>query len=74
MLSPVLDTPEFFWHAPDAFLTLYKRVNEYLELGERVELLNSRFTVLQVRTSYINVLRFVRLRDGVILTRAPSVD
>jgi uncharacterized Rmd1/YagE family protein len=25
LLSTVLDTPEFFWHAPDAFLTLYKR-------------------------------------------------
>ncbi|GAX76442.1 hypothetical protein CEUSTIGMA_g3887.t1 [Chlamydomonas eustigma] len=47
LLSPVLDTPEFFWRAPDAFATLYKRVIEYLELGERVELLNSRFTVLQ---------------------------
>jgi len=25
LLSSVLDTPEFFWHAPDIFLTLYKR-------------------------------------------------
>ena len=25
LLKGVLDTPEFFWHAPDAFLTLYKR-------------------------------------------------
>ncbi|GAX81129.1 hypothetical protein CEUSTIGMA_g8563.t1 [Chlamydomonas eustigma] len=47
LLSSVLDTPEFFWHAPDSFLTLYKRLNEYLELPERVELLNSRFSVLQ---------------------------
>eukprot|EP00983_Pelagomonas_calceolata_P114426 1160093-Pelagomonas_calceolata.AAC.5 len=83
----VLDTPEFFWHAPDNFQTLYEsnidaafrhlaagasffsllrmdvalagcsrklvsgirmcRVNEYLELPARVELLNSRFSVLQ---------------------------
>uniref|UniRef100_A0A7S3QNM5 DUF155 domain-containing protein n=2 Tax=Dunaliella tertiolecta TaxID=3047 RepID=A0A7S3QNM5_DUNTE len=47
LLSSVLDTPEFFWHAPDNFQTLYERVNEYLELPARVELLNSRFSVLQ---------------------------
>eukprot|EP00798_Chlamydomonas_sp_ICE-L_P024686 gene24686-10316_t len=47
LLSSVLDTPEFFWHAPDMFTTLYNRLDEYLELPNRVELLNSRFTVLQ---------------------------
>lgn len=47
LLSSVLDTPEFFWHAPDSFQTLYTRVEEYLELPTRVELLNSRFSVLQ---------------------------
>mmetsp|Transcript_22848 Transcript_22848/g.58202 ORF Transcript_22848/g.58202 Transcript_22848/m.58202 type:complete len:461 (-) Transcript_22848:496-1878(-) len=47
LLSSVLDTPEFFWHAPDSFQTLYQRVVEYLELPVRVELLNSRFSVLQ---------------------------
>jgi uncharacterized Rmd1/YagE family protein len=45
----VLGTPEFFWHAPDSFQALYTRVTEYLELESRVELLNSRFAVLQVR-------------------------
>lgn len=25
LLSSVLDTPEFFWHAPDSFQTLYTR-------------------------------------------------
>ena len=25
LLSSVLDTPEFFWHAPDNFQTLYTR-------------------------------------------------
>ncbi|MEW5308059.1 MAG: hypothetical protein WDW38_000046 [Sanguina aurantia] len=47
LLSSVLDTPEFFWHAPDSFQALYQRLSEYLELPARVELLNSRFSVLQ---------------------------
>ena len=40
-------TTEFFWHAPDFSTSLYTRLIEYLELGERVEILNSRFSVLQ---------------------------
>ncbi|KAG2435195.1 hypothetical protein HXX76_007278 [Chlamydomonas incerta] len=47
LLGSVLGTPEFFWHAPDSFQALYTRVTEYLELDSRVELLNSRFAVLQ---------------------------
>ncbi|KAG2487156.1 hypothetical protein HYH03_014268 [Edaphochlamys debaryana] len=47
LLGSVLGTPEFFWHAPDSFQALYTRVTEYLELESRVELLNSRFAVLQ---------------------------
>lgn len=47
LLSSVLDTPEFFWHEPDSFQALYTRITEYLELTTRVEVLNSRFSVLQ---------------------------
>ncbi|KAG1667234.1 hypothetical protein FOA52_009799 [Chlamydomonas sp. UWO 241] len=47
LMSSVLDTPEFFWHSPDVFQTVYNRVNEYLDLHSRVELLNSRLSVLQ---------------------------
>ncbi|KAK9822191.1 hypothetical protein WJX81_000989 [Elliptochloris bilobata] len=47
LLSTVLDTPEFFWSAPDSMQTLYKRVCEYMELDDRVEVLNNRFQVLQ---------------------------
>ncbi|KAL4430906.1 hypothetical protein ABPG75_006162 [Micractinium tetrahymenae] len=47
LLSTVLDTPEFFWSAPDSFQNLYKRVCEYMEYDTRVEVLNSRFQVLQ---------------------------
>jgi uncharacterized Rmd1/YagE family protein len=47
LLSTVLDTPEFFWSAPDAMQALYKRCCEYVEYENRVEVLNSRFQVLQ---------------------------
>ncbi|KAK9796644.1 hypothetical protein WJX73_007435 [Symbiochloris irregularis] len=47
LLSTVLDTPEFFWSAPDSLQTLYKKVCEYMELDNRVEVLNNRFQVLQ---------------------------
>ncbi|PSC74837.1 Sporulation RMD1 [Micractinium conductrix] len=47
LLSTVLDTPEFFWSAPDSMQNLYKRVCEYLEYDTRVEVLNNRFQVLQ---------------------------
>lgn len=47
LLSSVLDTPEFFWSAPDSMQVLYERACVYLELEERVEVLNARFEVLQ---------------------------
>lgn len=46
LLSTVLDTPEFFWSAPDSLQALYERCCEYLELETRVEVLNARFNVL----------------------------
>jgi Uncharacterised ACR, YagE family COG1723 len=49
LLSTVLDTPEFFWSAPDSMQNLYKRVCEYMELEERVEVLNGRFAVRVLR-------------------------
>lgn len=45
LLSTVLDTPEFFWSAPDSLQTTYKKVCEYMELESRVEVLNNRFQV-----------------------------
>jgi Uncharacterised ACR, YagE family COG1723 len=44
-LAQVLDTPEFFWSAPDSMQNLYKRVCEYMELDNRVEVLNNRLMV-----------------------------
>lgn len=54
LLSSVLDTPEFFWRAPDRYQGLYERICEYLELDARVEVLNTRFQVLQ---EMLDVLR-----------------
>ena len=51
LLSTVLDTPEYFWSAPDSMQSLYKRVCEYMELDERVEVLNNRFQVLHCSNS-----------------------
>uniref|UniRef100_A0A7S0RWY3 DUF155 domain-containing protein n=1 Tax=Chlamydomonas leiostraca TaxID=1034604 RepID=A0A7S0RWY3_9CHLO len=47
LLSSVLDTPAFFWSAPDHLQALYERACEYLELETRAEVLNARFAVLQ---------------------------
>ena len=51
LLSTVLDTPEFFWSAPDIMQTLYKRICEYMELDDRVEVLNNRFAVSTAHSS-----------------------
>ena len=54
LLSTVLDTPEFFWSAPDSMQILYKKVCEYMELDNRVIVLNNRFQVL---TEMLDMLR-----------------
>ena len=54
LLSTVLDTPEFFWDAPDSMQTLYTRICEYCELEERVVVLNNRYQVL---TEMLDMLR-----------------
>jgi uncharacterized Rmd1/YagE family protein len=54
LLSSVLDTPEYFWSAPDNHQALYKRVTEYLELDQRISVLNNRFEVL---TELLNIVR-----------------
>lgn len=54
LLSTVLDTPEFFWSVPDSLQNLYKSVSAYIELDERVVVLNNRYQVL---TEMLNMLR-----------------
>ncbi|KAI8058469.1 hypothetical protein BDF22DRAFT_666004 [Syncephalis plumigaleata] len=45
LVSNVLDTPEIFWSEP-AFQPLYDAIKGYLEISQRVELLNQRVTVI----------------------------
>ncbi|GFR52223.1 hypothetical protein Agub_g14673 [Astrephomene gubernaculifera] len=45
--ATMLDTPEFFWRAPDQLQGLYERACEYLDIQSRLEMLNTRFMVLQ---------------------------
>ena len=47
LLMNILDTPSYFWSAPDALQVLYKRCYDYLDMDERVETINVRYTVLQ---------------------------
>eukprot|EP00892_Ulva_mutabilis_P011771 jgi/Ulvmu1/8967/UM005_0058.1 len=54
LLSSVLDTPEYFWAAPDIHQRIYKRVTEYLELDQRITVLNNRFEVI---TELLNIIR-----------------
>lgn len=46
-LSSVLNTPEYFWHAPDALQAMYKEVCTYYEVEERIEGINSHLEVTQ---------------------------
>ncbi|OAQ33745.1 DUF155-domain-containing protein [Linnemannia elongata AG-77] len=45
LVSNILDTPEIFWSEP-SFQPLYSAIRGYLEIGQRVELLNQRTSVI----------------------------
>ncbi|KAF9957302.1 hypothetical protein BGZ65_002141 [Modicella reniformis] len=45
LVSNILDTPEIFWSEP-SFQPLYSAIRGYLEINQRVELLNRRTTVI----------------------------
>ncbi len=47
ILSPLLDTPAYFWTAPDALQALYKSLCVYLELDARVSIVNARLSVME---------------------------
>ncbi|KAI8464476.1 MAG: hypothetical protein J3K34DRAFT_440276 [Monoraphidium minutum] len=47
LLSSVLDKPEWFWREADSYGALYDRICVYLEMADRLEVLNARFAVLQ---------------------------
>ncbi|OCF78803.1 cytoplasmic protein [Kwoniella mangroviensis CBS 8886] len=46
LVGSILDSPEFFWTFPD-LEPLYGAARSYLEIGQRVDLLNARVDVLQ---------------------------
>ena len=46
LLMNILDTPSYFWSAPDALQVLYKRCYDYLDMEERVQTINLRYQVL----------------------------
>ncbi|KAG1436366.1 hypothetical protein G6F56_013587 [Rhizopus delemar] len=45
LVSNVLDTPEIFWSEP-SLEPLYSAIRSYLEISQRVELLNQRVEVI----------------------------
>ncbi|OBA16991.1 DUF155-domain-containing protein [Metschnikowia bicuspidata var. bicuspidata NRRL YB-4993] len=45
LLSSILDTPEFFWSMEPALHPLYNALREYLEIEQRVQVLNDRCKV-----------------------------
>jgi uncharacterized Rmd1/YagE family protein len=45
LVSNILDTPEIFWSEP-ALEPLYSAIRGYLEISQRVELLNQRVQVI----------------------------
>ncbi|CAJ0768181.1 17722_t:CDS:2 [Entrophospora sp. SA101] len=47
LVSNVLDTPEIFWSEP-TYQPLYSAIRGYLEISQRVELLNQRVSVISV--------------------------
>lgn len=52
--SPILDTPDFFWNIEPALHPLYNAVREYLEIEQRVQVLNDRCKVF---LEFLNIIR-----------------
>lgn len=73
IISPLLDTPEVFWTAPDALQSIYKSLCVYLELDARVSVVNARLNVvedlLQMLQNTIYARHSQKLEMVVILVR-----
>lgn len=52
--SSILDTPEFFWSMEPALQPLYSAVRDYLEIEQRVQVLNDRCKVFLEFTNIIS--------------------
>ena len=76
IVSPLLDTPEVFWTAPDALQVLYKSLCVYLELDARVAVVNARLNVvedlLQMLQNTIYARHSQKLEMVVILVRCAA--
>lgn len=55
LLGSVLDTPNFFWEVPDAMQNIYDRVWDYLEMDDRVQIINTRLAVLHEMLDMLRV-------------------
>lgn len=53
LLSSILDTPEFFWSIEPALHPLYNAIREYLEIEQRVKVLNDRCKVF---LEFLNII------------------
>lgn len=54
MLSGPKETPKFFWGRPDHLQRIYHAMSDYLDLEERADILNRRFSAL---TMMLDILR-----------------
>jgi hypothetical protein len=54
VLSGHKETPKLFWGKPDDLQVVYHAVSDYLDLDERADVLNRRFTAL---TDMLDLLR-----------------
>nr|CAG8501357.1 4509_t:CDS:2 [Entrophospora candida] len=55
LVSNVLDTPEIFWSEP-TYQPLYSAIRGYLEISQRVELLNQRVSVISEYLEWIVIV------------------
>ncbi|KAJ2709307.1 sporulation protein rmd1 [Coemansia spiralis] len=53
LVSNILDTPEIFWSEP-TLQPLYKAIREYLEIPQRVEIMNHRVSVISDLLDMLN--------------------
>jgi len=53
LLSTVLDVPDFLWDSADELQGVYSTVTKYLELKNRVAVLNARYAVLETMLTMV---------------------
>jgi uncharacterized Rmd1/YagE family protein len=70
LISNVLDTPEIFWSFP-SLGPLYRAVRSYLEISQRIEVLNQRCAVLSdmldMLRNHVNIMHGEKLEWTIII-------